>query len=283
MKLIATPFLLLLVLISFGTTKAQQIQMPQASPAAAISQKIGLTDVKLEYSRPSVKDRKIFGTLVPFGEVWRTGANASTKISFSTPVTVEDNEVPAGTYALYAIPNKKEWTFILSDNLELWGAIGYTPENDVLRFTVPAKKSKEAYETMELSFNDMTDTGATLNLHWEKTAVGFRIETQVDQIVMDQIQEMVIDAKTDNPGLLYQAASYYYTNDKDMEQAHEWIEKSVAADPKYWTVHLKAKIEDKLGLTEEAIQSAQMSKQLADEAKNMDYVNLNDRLIKALQ
>ncbi|QDH80484.1 DUF2911 domain-containing protein [Echinicola soli] len=283
MKLIATPFLLLLVLFSFGMAKAQQIQMPQASPAAAISQKIGLTDVKLEYSRPSVKGRKIFGTLVPYGEVWRTGANASTKITFSTPVTVEGNEVAAGTYALYAIPNKKEWTFILSDNLELWGAIGYTPESDVLRFTVPSTKSKDEYETMELSFNNMTDTGATLNLHWEKTAAGFRIETKVDQIVMDQIQQMVIDTKTDNPGLLYQAASYYYTSDKEMEQAHKWIEQSVATDPKYWTVHLKAKIEDKLGLTEEAIQSAEMSKQLADEAKNIDYVNLNDRLIKALQ
>ncbi|AWW28814.1 hypothetical protein DN752_00960 [Echinicola strongylocentroti] len=283
MKLIATPFLLLLTLFSFGVVKAQQIQMPQASPAATISQKIGLTDVKLEYSRPSVKDRKIFGTLVPYGEVWRTGANASTKITFSTPVSVEGHDVPAGTYALYAIPNKKEWTFVLSENLELWGAIGYTPDNDVLRFTVPSQKSKEYYETMELSFNDMTDTGATLNLHWEKTGVGFRIETEVDQVVMSQIQEMVIDTQSDNPGLLYQAASYYYNNDKDMEQAHEWIKTSVEADPKYWTVHLKAKIEDKLGLTQEAIQSAEMSKQLADEAKNMDYVNLNDRLIKALQ
>lgn len=262
---------------------AQQIEMPQASPAASISQKIGLTDVSVTYSRPSSKGRKIFGTLVPYGDVWRTGANASTKITFSTDVKVEGKNVPQGTYALYTIPDKKEWTIILSENLDLWGAIGYTADKDILRFTVPAKKTAEKYETMEISFNDMTDSGANLNLHWEKTAVGFHIETEVESVVMEQIQNMVIDAKTDNPGLLYQAASYYYTNDKDMEMAYDWIKESVAADPKYWTIHLKAKIEDKLGYKDDAIQSAELSKEMAEEAKNMDYVNLNNRLIKSLQ
>jgi len=275
----------LLLLTAFVTTsiKAQQIQMPQASPSASVSQKIGLTDVKVEYSRPSVKGRKIFGSLVPYGEVWRTGANASTKLSFSSDVTLSGHKVPAGTYALYTIPGKKDWTIILSKNLELWGAIGYNNEDDAVRFTVPAQKSKEAYETMEISFNDLTNSGASLNLNWEKTGIAFSIETEVEPVVMNQIQELVIDQNTDNPGLLYQAASFYYSIDKDLDTAHTWIQKSVSADPKYWTMHLKAKIEDKLGLKEEAIKSAELSKEMAQEAKNMDYVGLNDRLIKSIK
>ncbi|WP_226333270.1 DUF2911 domain-containing protein [Echinicola marina] len=262
---------------------AQQIQMPQASPSATISQKIGLTDVKVEYSRPSVKGRKIFGVLVPYGEVWRTGANSSTKISFNTDVIIEGKKLPEGTYALYSIPDKKEWTIILSDNLELWGSIGYTPENDVLRFKVPVEKSRKDVETMEISFNKLTDSGATLNLNWEKAAISFNIETEVEAVVMSQIQDLVIDQNSDNPGLLYQAASYYYSQDKDLETAHDWIERSVKDDPKYWTMHLKAKIEDKLGMKEEAIKSASLSAEMAREAKNMDYVGLNERLINSLK
>ncbi|WP_018475899.1 DUF2911 domain-containing protein [Echinicola pacifica] len=275
--------LLVMLFMTSIITYAQQIQMPQASPAASISQKIGLTDVVVEYSRPSKKGRKIFGTLVPYGEVWRTGANSSTKLTFNSEVNIEGNPIPAGTYALYTIPGKKEWEVILSENLELWGAIGYSDDKDVLRFKVPAEKLPENYETMEISFNDMTDTGATLNLQWEKTGIGFNITTEVDPIVMKQIQEMVIDVNSDNPGLLYQAASYYFSKDKDLEQAYTWISQSVKADPKYWTMHLKAKIADKLGYKEAALASAQESKEMAEEAKNPDYVNLNDRLIKTIQ
>lgn len=283
MKLRVSIFILLLTISATFGALAQQIQMPQASPAASISQKIGLTDVKVEYSRPSVKGRKIFGTLVPYGEVWRTGANSSTKISFNTDVIIEGKNLSAGTYALYTIPNKKEWTVILSDNLELWGSIGYTAENDVLRFTVPAQKSREDFETMEISFNKLTDSGAALNLNWEKTAISFNIETEVEPVVMGQIQDLVIDQNSNNPGLLYQAASYYYSQDKDLKTAHQWIEKSVEADPKYWTMHLKAKIEDKLGMKDEAIESANLSSEMAREAKNMDYVGLNERLIKSIK
>ncbi|GAB3657580.1 DUF2911 domain-containing protein [Echinicola sediminis] len=283
MNIRVSAFIMLLMTFVSTSLIAQQIQMPQASPAASVSQKVGLTDVKVEYSRPSVKGRKIFGTLVPYGEVWRTGANASTKISFSDDVTLNGNKVPAGTYAFYVIPNKKEWTVILSDNLELWGSIGYNPEHDVVRFNVPAEKSKEFYETMEISFNDLTNSGASLNLNWEKSGIELDIETAVEPVVLSQIQEMVIDQNSDNPGLLYQAASFYYSIDKDLDTAHGWIKKSVSADPKYWTMHLKAKIEDKLGLKEEAIKTAELSKEMAQEAKNMDYVGLNERLIKSIK
>ncbi|WP_194775596.1 DUF2911 domain-containing protein [Pararhodonellum marinum] len=263
--------------------QAQQIQMPQASPAAKVSQKIGLTDVSVEYSRPSTKGRKIFGELVPYGDVWRTGANAATILSFSSDVKVNNNVVPAGSYALYSIPNRNEWTVILSKNTKLWGAVGYSQEDDLLRFTVKPEKHNRKFETMEINFVDMTDTGASVAINWENSGIKFRIETEVDDIVMKQIRELVIENDPENPGLYYQAANYYFTNGKDQKQALEWIQKSVEADPKYWTTHLKAKIEANLGMKKEALASAQQSMEMAREAKNPDYVGLNERLIKSLR
>ncbi|MFD2201288.1 DUF2911 domain-containing protein [Shivajiella indica] len=283
MKSKAKLLILFVVFICFGGVNAQQIQMPQASPAAQISQKVGLTDVIVEYSRPSMRGRKIFGELVPYGEVWRTGANAATILTFSTEVKIEGNAIPAGSYALYSIPGKTEWTMILSSNTKLWGAVGYSDADDVLRFKVKPGKTGQKYETMEINFVDITDTGTSIALKWETTRVKFRIETEVDGIVMAQIKELVIDQQPQNPGLYYQAANYYYTNNKDMNQAYEWIVKSVNDDPKYWTMHLKAKIELALGKKKEAIESATKSMEMAREAKNPDYVGLNERLIKSIK
>lgn len=274
---------LIFICLIFSQGIGQQIQMPQASPSANISQKIGLTDVSIEYSRPSMRGRKIFGELVPYGEVWRTGANAATIITFKTEVKIEGNNVPAGVYALYAIPGKNEWTIILSSNTKLWGAVGYNQEDDFLRFKVKPGKTGQKYETMEINFVDITDTGTSVAIKWENTRVKFRIETEVDSIVMAQIKELVLDQEPENPGLYYQAANYYFTNNKDMNQAFDWINKSVSSDPKYWTVHLKAKIELALGKKKEAIESAQKSMEMAREAKNPDYVGLNERLIKSIK
>ena len=280
-KSILLQFIIILTLSTVAV--AQQIQMPQASPTATISQKIGLTDVSIEYSRPSTKGRKIFGELVPFGEVWRTGANGATIITFKNEAKVEGNIIPAGSYALYSIPDKNEWTIILSKNTKLWGAVGYDAKDDLIRFKVKSGKTGQKYETMEINFVDMTDTGATIAMKWETTRVKFRIETEVDSIVMAEIKALVIDKEAENPGLLYQAANYYFTNNKDMNLAYEWITKSVSEDPKYWTMHLKAKIELALGKKKEAIESATKSMEMAKEAKNPDYVGLNERLIKSIK
>ncbi len=261
----------------------QQLQMPQASPTAKVSQKVGLTDVTLDYSRPSTKGRKIFGELVPFGEVWRTGANAATTITVSTEVKFEGNLVPEGTYALYSIPGKEKWTIVLSKNTKLWGAVGYNDSEDVIRFTVKPLKLKQFHETMEISFEDMTDTGSFIAIKWENTKVKFRLDTEVDEIVMNQIKKLVIDQKNDNPGLLYQAAYYYFTTGRELNTALDWINTSVNSDPKYWTMHLKAKIEIALGMKKEAINTANKSIELAKEAKNPDYVSLNERLIKSIK
>ncbi len=276
-------FTLAILLLVGMSAFAQQIQMPQASPSAKIAQKVGLTDVTVDYSRPSTKGRKIFGELVPYGEVWRTGANGATVISFSTDVEIDGKKVPQGQYALYSIPGKTEWTIILSKDTKLWGAIGYDPKNDLIRFQVEPNKLSRVYETFEISFNNMTDNGADLSIKWDQTRVDFRIVTQVDAIVMAQIKELVIDTNATDPTLLYSAASYYFTNQKDIPMAYTWVTKSVESDPKYWTVHLKAKIELALGMKTEALESAMKSKELAIEAKNPDYVSLNDRLIKSIK
>jgi hypothetical protein len=265
--------------VSYG----QQIQMPQASPSSKIIQKVGLTDVTVDYSRPSTKGRKIFGELVPYGEVWRTGANAATVFSFSTDVTIGGQLVPAGSYALYAIPGKNDWTMIFSKNTKLWGAIGYNPAEDQVRFNVEPSKTSKKYETFEIAFNNFTDNSAVVSLKWEYARVDFKIQTDVDPIVMADIQKLVIDTKTTDPGLLFQAGSYYFNSAKDLNQAYAWVKTSTDMDPKYWTLHLRAKIEASLGMKTEALQSATKSKAMAQKAKNPDYVALNERLIKSIK
>lgn len=262
---------------------AQQLQMPQASPSARLTQKVGLTDVEVDYSRPSTKGRKIFGELVPYGEVWRTGANGATIISFSTEVMIGGKKVPAGAYALYSIPGKSSWTMILSKNTKLWGAIGYNPQEDLIRFEATPSKTSRMYDSFEISFNNLTDSNADLSLKWEQTRVDFTIQTEVDPIVMADIKKQVIDTQSTNPALLYQAASYYFNSNKDLNQAYAWIQQSTDNDPKYWTMHLRAKIELALGKKTEGLASATKSKTMAQEAKNMDYVGLNHRLIKSIK
>ena len=265
------------------TAMAQQIQMPQASPSAKISQKVGLTDVVVDYSRPSTKGRKIFGELVPFGQVWRTGANGATVLTFSTEVSISGTKVPAGSYALYSIPGKSTWTMILSKNTKLWGAIGYDAKDDLLRFEASPSKTSRMYDSFEISFNKLTDNSADLSIKWEQTRVDFNIQTDVDPIVMADIKKQVIDAQSTNPALLYQAANYYFSSNKDANQAYTWIKQSTDSDPKYWTLHLRAKIELSLGKKTEALESATKSKNLAIENKNPDYVALNDRLMKSIK
>lgn len=259
-----------------------QIKMPQASPNSKISQQVGLTTIHLNYSRPGKKNRKIFGELVPFGSVWRTGANNPTTLEFDIDLKVNGLPLRAGKYAMYTIPEKKSWTIIFSNNTELWGAMGYDPADDALRINVPVNKLKKTVETMKISFSKLTDSGAQLNIAWDKTSVGFQIEMEVDEVVMRQIKELLIDRESNDPGLLFQAANYYYKQEKDLNKSLAWVTKSVEIDPKYYTLHLKAKILAALGRKKEAVSTAQVSMKLAEEAGNPDYVALNQRLIDTL-
>ena len=274
---------LLIFLLAGFASFSQQIPMPQASPSAQITQQFGLTTVTVNYSRPSTKGRKIFGELVPYGQIWRTGANTATQLNFSTAVTIAGQQIPAGTYALYAIPGKSEWTMILSNKTELWGAIGYNEKDDQLRFKAVPKKTKEKSESFEIGFNNITDNSIQISLTWENTRVAFNIVSEVDPIVMAEIQKQVIDTNSTNPGLLFQAASYYFSTSKDLNQAYDWVKQSTDKDPKYWTMHLRAKIELALGMKTEARDSATKSKEMAAAEKNPDYVALNERLIKSIK
>lgn len=276
------------ILLSFvllvQTALLAQIQVPPASPTFEVKGTIGLTEVHLVYSRPSARGRVVAGDLIPYGEVWRTGANASTKISFSTDVVIEGHKVPAGQYALYTIFNEQEATVILSKNLELWGSIGYSADDDQLRFNVPVKHPTSSYETLTMSFSDFTMNSANFNIKWDHTKVMFSIVSQVDELVMSQIKQQVIDNAPTNPGVYFQAAGYYFDTQKNDRMALEWVDKAIAGNEQkqYWVFHLKAKILARLGEKSAAKATAESSIELAKAAGNPDYIRLNEKLIASL-
>ena len=276
------------ILLSFvllvQTALLAQIQVPPASPTFEVKGTIGLTEVHIVYSRPSARGRVVAGDLIPYGEVWRTGANASTKISFSTDVVIEGHKVPAGQYALYTIFNEQEATVILSKNIELWGSIGYSADDDQLRFNVPVKHPTSSYETLTMSFSDFTMNSANFNIKWDHTKVMFSIVSQVDELVMSQIKQQVIDNAPTNPGVYFQAAGYYFDTQKNDRMALEWVDKAIAGNEQkqYWVVHLKAKIQARLGEKSAAKATAESSIELAKAAENPDYIRLNEKLIASL-
>ncbi len=261
-----------------------QIQMPPASPTFELKGTIGLSEVKVVYSRPSARGRDVAGELIPYNEVWRTGANASTKITFSDDVLLDGNPVAAGEYALYTEFTEEEATIILSKNLGWWGAIGYDAKDDVLRFKVPVKHPSSHYETFTISFSDFTMSSANLNMKWEHTKAMFKIESKVDDVVMAQIKEQVIDNTPMNTGIYFQAAGYYYDTERDSDMALGWVNKAIEGSnqKEYWVVHLKAKLLARLGKKSEAKTAAQESMKLAEAGGNPDYVRLNEKLIASL-
>ena len=258
-----------------------QIKMPAPSPTFELKGTVGLTDVKVVYSRPSAKGREVAGNLIPYNEVWRTGANASTKISFSTDVKLNGNAVPAGDYALYTQFTEETATIILSKNLTWWGSVGYDSSEDQLRFEVPVKHPSSMYETFTISFSDFTMNSANLNMKWEHTKAMFKIESEVDPLVMADIKAQVIDATPENPGVYFQAAGYYYETNRDANLALNWVNKAIegSKQKQYWVVHLQAKLLARLGKNAEAKAAAEESMELAKAGGNPDYVRLNEKLI----
>jgi tetratricopeptide (TPR) repeat protein len=268
-----------MLVASFSLVQAQ-IDVPAPSPLGSINQKVGLSDLSVTYSRPSVKGRTIFGDLVPYGSMWRLGANASTKFKTSSDITIEGKDVPAGEYALYAIPNKDSWTMILHKNTSYWGTGGdkYSVEEDLARFEV---KPNNAYplmvETMTFQFTDITSEDCYLELTWANTQVRIKIHTDVDKKVMASIDEKM---KGISSATYYQAARYYLENDKDLNKALEWINLSLVDNEKFWMVRQKALILAKMERYDDAIKTAELSKSLAETAQNNDYVRLNEKSIE---
>lgn len=266
-----------LTFVGFQST-AQRIEMPAPSPLQTVTQKFGMGEVTIEYSRPSVKDRKIFGDIVPYGKVWRTGANASTKITFTQDVELEGNPVKAGTYALYTIPDRNTWEVMLYSDLKLGGNVAdYNKENEVLRVIVKPISIPMKIETMTLNLGNVEPTSAVITMLWENVFLPIKITTKIDDQVMKNIEASM---KSDEPDY-FRAAGYYYDNDKDLKQALEWVTKAVEANPKaFYMMYLKAKVEYKLGDKAAGKSSAEQTIKLAEEAKNDDYVALGKKLLE---
>jgi hypothetical protein len=258
--------------------EAQTIKTPAASSTQTLTQDFGLGQIKIEYSRPGVKDREIFGGLVPYNQPWRTGANGSTKITFSDTVKVNGTTVAPGTFAMYTIPSLTDWDIVFSKDLSIGANVAdYKTADEVLRFKVKPSVLNDKMETFTININNIRNNSCTIDLMWDKTKVSFPVTADIDSRIEKQI------AKELAPGdrkPYYAAANYYFDNGKDLNKALEWATKAADNNPDaYWMWHLKAKIELKLKDYAGAIKSAEASLAKAKEDKNDEYVKFNEKLI----
>ncbi|HMP29201.1 MAG TPA: DUF2911 domain-containing protein [Saprospiraceae bacterium] len=274
-KIYAT--LLLVLTFYVGNT---QINAPQASPFATVTQKIGLTDAKIEYSRPSLKGRKMIGSaLVPFGSVWRTGANGIPKITLAHDVTIGGKEVPAGTYGLITIPNLKTWTIILTKNANQWGTYDYKQEEDLVRFDAKFEALTKKAENFTIGFTDLKEESASIYIKWELTSVKFPIKHDAHTLVMKEIDEKM-KASEITTSTYFGAADYYFSKGEQLDKALEWANKVVEGDQKYWTYYLRGKIAAKLGKCDVALEDAKKGLAMAKAENDPAYVKNHQSVIR---
>ncbi|WGD34825.1 DUF2911 domain-containing protein [Olleya sp. YS] len=271
----------LIMVLTVSLAVNAQVEAPAPSPFQKMEQKVGLTDMTVEYSRPSMKGRKIFGDLVPYGKLWRTGANKNTIITFSDDVMIGGKEVKAGSYAVFTTPNESSWDVVFYSDTENWG----TPQKwDDSK--VAAKVTAEVYplpmdiETFTISFDDMTNDSAMLGMMWEKAYVGVKIEVPTDKKVSASIDKVMA-----GPGAAdyYSAAVYYLTAGKDINQAVKWIDMAVEMtknQPRFWYLRQQSLIHAKAGDKKGAIKAAKASLAGAEKAGNADYVKMNKDSLK---
>ena len=269
---------LLFVLLSAGAF-AQGIKTPAPSPTQTLKQDFALSSIEITYSRPVAKGRKIFGDLVPFGKIWRTGANAATKVTFGEDVKVGGMPVKAGSYAIYSVPTAGAWEIIINKGANNSGLTGYKTEDDVARFKVESMQLPMMIENFTIILGNLTASSADIQILWENTAVQIPVVADIDTKIMAQISSaMAVDSRP-----YFQAASYYFDNGKDIAKALEWANKAVEAQPTaFWVMHLKAKIQAKAGDKTGAKATAMKSIELAKDAKHDDYVVLKQKLIATL-
>ncbi|MEO6150099.1 MAG: DUF2911 domain-containing protein [Mucilaginibacter sp.] len=270
--------LIVALLVCTVNTYAQEAaRIPGASSTQTIIQDFGLGKVSLTYSRPNVKGRKIFGGIQPYGEVWRTGANWATTITFSEETTVEGTKVAAGTYALFTIPGETEWTVILNKTSKQWGAYSYKEADDVLRFKVPGIALKEKRETFTIAFANVTTKTADLYLIWDLTAVAIKLGTNDDAQIVKNIDVLMQGDKKP----YFDAIQYYYENNHDLDKALAWATEAEKAEPKApWFKLWKARVLLKQGKKAAAIAVATEGVNLARAEKDDEYVRLNEAVIE---
>lgn len=261
-KIITTLSFVLAAFTSFAQ------DLPKPSPLGTVSQKIGVTDIKLEYSRPSVKDRIIFGDLVPFDKLWRFGANSCTKMTTTSSLYFNEGELKAGTYSVFAIPSKNSWEIIFNTDIDQGGTEDYSMEKDALRVKVVPKENSKT-ETFTLTVDNITDESATITVLWANTRVDIPFKVKTDELAKKNIEESIggIDKIYNN------AANYYYGSLKDYKKALEYVEKSIAMKETYGNLFLKARIIYELGQKDEAVKLANKALDIAKVAEAKGYMN----------
>jgi predicted S18 family serine protease len=233
-----------------------QLKLPRVSQKASVSQTVGLTDVTITYSRPGVKGRVIWGGLVPYDEVWRTGANEATAITFSQDVTINGKPLPAGTYSLHTIPRKTAWTLIFNKKADQWGSYEYDASQDALRIEVQPVTGPDR-EWMEFSFADVQRDSATVELAWEKLRVPFRIETQTTKQALANIRQ-ALAGEVKEWNVPYSAASFAFNANLDNRaEMMRWIDQSLSLKETFWNLRLKAAMLEKEGQKKDAIAVAE--------------------------
>jgi hypothetical protein len=265
-------------LISFGTFA--QIQTPQPSPYSKLEQMVGLTDVSIEYSRPGMREREIFGNLVPYGKVWRTGANANTKITFSDDVKIAGKELKKGTYALYTIPNKDSWEILFYSDSDNWGTPEKWDDNKVaLRATADVQQMPMKMDSFTILIDDLKNNSATLNFIWENTIASLAFEVPTDATALASIEKVM---NGPSAGDYFSAATYYHETGKDLKKALEWVNKAneMQGEDVYYMLRRKSLIEADLGMKKEAVATAKRSLASAEKAGNADYVKMNKDSLK---
>lgn len=273
--------LLSLFVVALTSSINAQITTPAPSPFQKIEQKVGLTDVTVEYSRPSMKGRKIFGGLEDYGKVWRTGANANTKLTFSTDFMVDGKKMKKGVYALYTIPGEKTWDIILYTDATNWGTPRKWDESKVAaKVTVTPIAIPMDIETFTITFDDLTNNSAMLGIMWERTYVGLTFETPTDEMVSSSISKVMNGPAAND---FYSSAVYYLQAGKDIKQAQEWIDKAVemtSDKPRFWYLRQQSLIHAKAGNKKGAIAAAKASLKYATEANNTGYIKMNKASLK---
>ena len=255
-----------------------QINTPAASPSAMLTQTLGLTKITVDYSRPSVKGRKIFGDLVPYAKIWRTGANKITSVKFDDDVLVNGAILKRGSYGLYTIPGKSDWMIIFNSDDKQWGSYGYDIKKDIIRFNVQPIQPQEFTEQMTIDFVEFTPKSAFLSIKWESTEVRFKIEQKVEEKIMAEIAEKT--SKTEvTSDTYFSAADYYYQKGIKLDEALGWANKVLEKSKEYWTYQLVARIAAKQNNCIVAIPNAEKSMELAKKAGDDAYIKLNQLVL----
>ena len=274
--------LLFLAFIIEACNISAQVKMPAPSPTQFIKQDFANGTIEVTYSRPAARGRKIFGDLVPFNKLWRTGANAATIISFSEPVDILGKHLDSGHYALYTIPGTENWQIILNKGIKNWGVEGYTDSADVLRVQVPAGKIKPMQENFTIQVANVKPESCEIQLYWEKTMVSVPVTVNIKDKLKEQIEAAL--QKGTKPYPYWQAAQYYYEYDKNLQKALHFADLAATDNPgAYWIWLYKAKIQRDMKDKSGAIVSANKSLELATKADNADYVKMNKDLLKKLR